>query len=369
MNVELSEKTSRLTAMLGRTGFAGVFLTMQHNFAWLTAGGSNGVDLSRDNGASTLFVTSDGRRFVLANTIEMPRLLAEELSAEDFEPLSFPWQAGGEVMAEKARDVCGSAALLASDIWMPGDVTPIEHEVAPCRFQLTPDEADRYRTLGHDAGTAMLRVISQLEPGETELEIAEKLRHEFALADMTSIVTLVAGDERISKFRHPVPTMNRWNRTLLLVACAKRGGLVASLSRMICVGSVPHELAAKTEAAAYVNACLMEATRPSTTSAQLYAIAAAAYAERGFGGEIDLHHQGGAAGYRSREWVARPNGGETVFPSQAFAWNPSITGTKVEETCIVDEHNVEVITASPDFPAIESMVNGRLFTSPGIFSL
>ena len=60
--------------------------------------------------------------------------------------------------------------------------------------------------------------------------------------------------------------------------------------------------------------------------------AAKAYAEKGFADEIDLHHQGGAAGYRTREWVAHPNANDVVRNDQAFAWNPSITGTKVEET-------------------------------------
>ena len=86
MNSELTEKTQRLSAMLERTGFDGVFLTLQHNFAWLTGGRSNGVDLSRDAGATSLLVASDGRRFVFANAIEMPRMLAEEVAADDFEP-------------------------------------------------------------------------------------------------------------------------------------------------------------------------------------------------------------------------------------------------------------------------------------------
>lgn len=368
MNTELTEKTTRLAVMLERTGFDGVFITLQHNFAWLTGGGSNGVDLSRDGGAATLFVTAEGRRFVFANAIEMPRMLAEEVSADDFEPVTFPWQTGGEIFAEKARSILGGPAKLGGDIWMP-DVTPIEHEIAPCRFRLTRDEESRYRKLGQDAGAAMRRAIDKLIPGETESGIAEKVRHELGLADINSIVTLVATDERIEKFRHPIPKANRWTKTLLLVTCAKRGGLVASLSRMICVGDVPNELAEKTEAAAYVNASLLDATRTGTTSSELYRVAEAAYRERGFAGEINKHHQGGAAGYKPREWVAHPCGGETVQVDQAFAWNPSITGTKVEETCIANENGIEIITASPNFPSIATRIGGREYISPGILSI
>jgi antitoxin VapB len=141
---------------------------------------------------------------------------------------------------------------------------------------------------------------------------------------------------------------------------------------------VPDELKIKTEAAAYVNACLLDATRPGTTGAGLYTAAANAYSEKGFADEINRHHQGGAAGYKTREWVAHPLGAEVVQPGQAFAWNPTITGTKVEETCIAAAdgaegadvtEGVEVITTSPDFPRIASTVQGREYFSPGILSL
>ena len=89
----------------------------------------------------------------------------------------------------------------------------------------------------------------------------------------------------------------------------------------------------------------------------------------GFAGDIHLHHQGGAAGYKTREWVAHPQSAEVVQADQAFAWNPSITGTKVEETCITTADGIEIITASPDFPRIATTVNGREYISPGILSL
>lgn len=39
---------------------------------------------------------------------------------------------------------------------------------------------------------------------------------------------------------------------------------------------------------------------------------------------------------------------------QAFAWNPTITGTKVEDTALVIGDNVELITSTPDWPVIET---------------
>ncbi len=75
---EIADKTERLQRMLAAEDLSGVLITSQHNFSWLTAGGSNGIDLTRESGAAAIFVRNDGKRYLLANRIEMPRLLAEE---------------------------------------------------------------------------------------------------------------------------------------------------------------------------------------------------------------------------------------------------------------------------------------------------
>jgi len=145
--------------------------------------------------------------------------------------------------------------------------------------------------------------------------------------------------------------------------------LIASLSRIACVGEIPDELRRKTEAVAHVFANFLAATQPGANGAEIYKIAAQAYAEKGFGDEINFHHQGGAAGYKSRDWVAHPASAEVVKNNQAFAWNPSITGTKAEETVIAGENGIEYLTASPDFPQIPFEIDGKEFFAPGILKL
>lgn len=180
---------------------------------------------------------------------------------------------------------------------------------------------------------------------------------------------MVGADERIEKFRHPIPTENVWKKVLLIVVCAKREGLIASLSRIVCVGKIPSKLKHKTEAAAYVFAKLLSETKTEKSGAQLYQIAAEAYAEKGFTNEINLHHQGGATGYKTRDWVIHPASSEKVFPNPAFAWNPSITGTKVEETCLILDNEIAMLTETPDFPKISVEIEGRKYFSPDILSL
>jgi antitoxin VapB len=186
---------------------------------------------------------------------------------------------------------------------------------------------------------------------------------------MRSLVTLVAADDRLAKYRHPVPTSEKFEKTVMLVTCGRRHGLIVSLTRIATIGRASSELIRRTEAAAFVNASLWHATREGTSGGELYDTAAIAYGEAGFPDEIDKHHQGGGAGYRTREWVAHPNSIEVVGPDQAFAWNPSITGTKVEETIIVRGGRCENITASHKFPQIVTVIGGVEYRSPGILEI
>ena len=370
VNREIETKTERIIQLVSRADLGGVLLNAQHNFAWITGGASNGIDLSRENGVASILVRRDGKRFLLANNIEMPRMLAEEVSADEFEPVEFSWQdekTAGDLLVAKARSLADRE--IATDLPIHQSTTAIESKLAPCRFELTEEEIDRFHKLGIDAGISVREAISKISPGQSEIEIAATMQAELAMRNIISVVTLVAADERIKNFRHPIPTENRWRRTLLLVTCAKRHSLIVNLSRMVCIGRVPAELQEKTEATAFVNATLWNATRPGATGAELYRIAAEAYSNVGFADEINLHHQGGAAGYKTREWVAHPKSVEAVEANQAFAWNPSVSGTKVEETMIVMGEGIEVITASPDFPVMATSIDGREYLSPGILSV
>lgn len=371
MSGEIEEKTERLVRLCAKEGLGGVLINSQPNFAWLTAGGTNGVDSSRENGVATLFVRRDGKRFVLANRIEMNRIITEELNGEDYEPLEFGWEeekANPVIITKLANSVMTEKIPLGCDIPI-GDSRVVEGAIAGARFVLTPNEVDRFKRLGQDAGRAIGELAHSLEPGSTEREVARRAKDALAAIGADAVVTLVAADDRVQRFRHPVPKDVQWKKVLMIVVCTRRHGLIASLSRIVCAGSIPDDLRMRTLAAAHVNAELFAATRPGVTGRELYEVAANSYRAEGYPDEEKLHHQGGAAGYRTRDWVAHPKSAERVQASQAFAWNPSITGTKVEETMIAFEDHIEVITTTKDWPSIPIEVQERGYVFPDVLSL
>ena len=78
-----------------------------------------------------------------------------------------------------------------------------------------------------------------------------------------------------------------------------------------------------------IDTAIMQRTRPGKSGADLSSDSPACTLRPASPGEWELHHQGGATGYASREWRASPNETRKVQLHQAFAWNPSITGTEI----------------------------------------
>jgi antitoxin VapB len=94
------------------------------------------------------------------------------------------------------------------------------------------------------------------------------------------------------------------------------------------------------------------------------------YAETGFANERRLHHQGGLAGYEPREVVATPGLSDVVMLGQAYAWNPSITGTKCEDTILVGAAENEVLTTISGWPTLSvTLENGQRVARPAILEV
>jgi Xaa-Pro aminopeptidase len=368
---EVDEKTDRVARLARESNLAGILIATQHNFAWLTGGRSNRVDGSRERGNGELLVAADGRRFVLANAIESGRVSGEALDGFDHQLIEYSWtdeRADPSLSIRLAQRTLGGADIGADVVASPAAF--VEPQIARLRTPLLPEEVERLRRLGRETGVVVGSAVRTLEPGMTENQVAAVVGSALVAHGIRPVVLLVGADDRIARYRHPVATTRVWRARLLVACCAERDGLIVALSRMVSATPVNSDLAARTRATADVFAALLDATRTSATGAQLFQAAVSAYERAGFPGEERLHHQGGAIGYRAREWVAHPASQDIVRPAQAFAWNPSITGTKVEDTCLIDDADrIEIITTSPEWPSSVRVVRGSQVRIPDVLEL
>jgi antitoxin VapB len=211
--------------------------------------------------------------------------------------------------------------------------------------------------------------ILKVKPRMSEFEIAALLSGETQRRGVQPIVNLIATDQRIYDFRHPLPTIKKLDKYAMLVLCGRQFGLVCSITRLVHFGPMPDELRHKAEAVAEIDAAMIAATRPGVILGEIFKQIQAKYAQFGFENEWQLHHQGGPAGYLPRETVAAPDGDLLVKVGQAYAWNPSITGTKSEDTILVSSDGNEILTQIPDWPLIEVEVDGEIIPRPATLEI
>src|SRR5687767_5998065 len=82
-------KLRRVRAALKAQGVPGMVFSTRANFAWLTGGGDNHVVSQSEHGAASIVVTPR-RALLVANRIEMRRIVEEEPVA-GFTPVETPW--------------------------------------------------------------------------------------------------------------------------------------------------------------------------------------------------------------------------------------------------------------------------------------
>jgi hypothetical protein len=106
--------------------------------------------------------------------------------------------------------------------------------------------------------------------------------------------------------------------------------------------------------------------RPGQRLGDIFKRGIEVYAEAGCPDEWQYQHQGGLAGYEPREIVATSCSEEVVSVGQVYAWNPSITGTKSEDTILVTGQGYEILTEMTDWPTVQVHINGQIFLRPAI---
>jgi Xaa-Pro dipeptidase len=333
------QRRQRLLDLMDRRGLGGIVLRRPANFAWYTNGADNRVDRSQPWGVADVLVTPFGET-VVTTTIEAPHMREEqtpELPVEEH-----PWHLPGDATLHELAD----GARLGADAPVDG-AERLDEEIVQLRRVLDEDAIERLRGIGADASAALAEAGETVVSGIDELELAANIAAACRRRGLTAPVLLAACDARIDRYRHAIPFVGRVERRAMLVVSVERGGLFANLTRFVELDDRPLELERRAAACEEILARMREeATRPGRTLADAFEDCTRFYAEAGYPGEWRLHHQGGTTGYLSREIIATPQTRDRIEIGNAFAWNPSITGFKSEETFVLTPAGPEVVTGA-----------------------
>ena len=319
---EVQARLEVIRELIARRGARRALLRSRRNFSWLTIGGDGHVVLSRETAVAPIAI--DARTaHVLAPVNEVDRLANEELAGLPLEIEQHPWEAATPF--ERGGD--GQTL----------DDESVEQELSPVRATLGDLEQQRMAWLGLRVTQVLDRVAGDLEPGVTELEASAEIGRKLGVDGIRAAVLLVAADDRIARYRHPLPTSVAIRRRAMLVAVAERWGLHVALTRVRELERPSEDLDRRRLATRDVLAAMLAASLPRRTLGSILEAAQRAYADAGFPDEWRLHHQGGLLGYRPRERLATPGDPTVLVPGMAVAWNPSITGAKLESSHLLTD--------------------------------
>jgi hypothetical protein len=322
-------KLERLLEILERRDAASLTLTSCEALAWLFDGARVTVPYVAQPVLAAV-VHRSGEIDVTAFANEVDRLAGEEIPDVTIRPI--PWH--GSLTDPDSTSLREADALA---------------DVRAARATLLPLERSRYGAFGAELAAAVTDVLATVDPRDTERAVAARLVGAVVALGADPIVTLVAGAARL-ELRHPLPTTGVLGDRAMIVVGARRHGLIANLTRWVCVDPIT---TAAEAAILEVEADALAATRPGRELRDVLGDIAASYERHGFGQHAWLdHHQGGPTGYAGRDPRATPDARELVAAGQAFAWNPSGPGVKVEDTVIVDADRVVVLTADPRWPTV-----------------
>jgi Xaa-Pro aminopeptidase len=330
-------------ALLDAHGLDAFVLRRPGNVAWYSCGGRSHILAVQEIGVADVVVRRDADEVVTAVN-EAPRLQSEELGALAAQWTVLAWNEAREGALPRGRVGSDSAF---------GDAVLLAGEVEAARRSLTDEERERYRRLGRDAAEALTDAAHAIGPRDSEYTAAAQVARELIARSIDPVVLLVAGASRLPHHRHALPGDEQIGAAVMLVACARRHGLIASLTRFVSFGSLDPEVADKQQRLLAVDAAFNGATVPGARVGDVFAVGRDAYRDNGFGAdEWRLHHQGGPTGYEPRDYVADAASGATIERWQAFAWNPSVPSLKCEDTILAGDPP-EVLTVDPRWPAQE----------------
>jgi Xaa-Pro aminopeptidase len=332
---DLPEKRARLLGILDAAGADSLVLTSHGAVSWYLDGARVHTSLAGDPIAAV--VVDRAGDTVVTSSNERARLALEELPAGPtvvdvpwHEPLSSAFPSGPGVIGE----------------------TDVAADLRAARASLLPLELQRYRALCREVAEVATAVLHSVHPQTTEREAAAALASRLVSRGIDAVVLLVAGRARLGH-RHPLPTDAPLGDRAMIVLCGRRHGLIANLTRWVRFGEATADELDADRRIREVEAGFFAATVAGAALSDAFLGGVSGYARHGFApDEWRRHHQGGAAGYNGRDPRATAETADPVRAGQAFAWNPSAPGAKVEDTVLLTADGIDVLTVDPEWPTV-----------------
>jgi Xaa-Pro dipeptidase len=341
---------ARIRGWLQSAGYGAVVLTRPQNVGWLTRGTNTPIDRTSAQDPVWFVITALSVTAV-TTTIEADRVREEVRVAGStaFDITSVPWYAA-DYRSSALSVVSGSVRVASDDSAVGVDAGD---DLIALRMILDATEQASLRTLGREATLALETALAEWHPGETDFEVQAAIIRTLEATGIQAPIIIVGGDDRLSRFRHPLAVGAPMNERVMAVIVARQEGLHVAVTRFADAQPAPVSLVEASSAVRAIETETLRALVPGTSYGQVLEAMADAYAAAGYAGAWREHYQGGPIGFDQREFEIAP--GDTgsrwfshpVEIGHAVAFNPSLRGgAKVEDTYLITVDGPVLVTDS-----------------------
>ena len=335
----VQRRIEALRSLSERHDASAIILDSRRDFAWLTLGGQNHIPYTTETGVAPVLVTREDA-VVLAPINEHDRIAEEEVAGLPLRLESLPWWQPGAAL-ERSKQIAKDGRLITA--------ADVGQELTSLRSQLTAAEHSRMTWLAQVVLEVAQEALRDVRPSTVEDEIVARVSAGFAAQGVRLPVVLTASDERIERYRHPLPAPRAVHARVMLIVVAERWGLHVAHTQFRELREMDKAVEERAAKLGDVLTAMRTATIPGNTLGDVLDAARESYRAVGMEEQWTLHHQGGTIGYQAREQIATPGDQTAIVPGMAFAWNPSAVGFKREETLYLDQSGAQhVLTTTPD---------------------
>ena len=362
LELEVAHKLAQMRGWLEQERAGAVRLRGVDWFAWATAGASNSHSHTAECGCAEVLVTRDAA-YILTDEAEAMRMREEEVRGPWTWQVS-PWMQPQlyELREHFVQHVAAGAPVLSDRPGLHERSLPVA--LREERLVLLESEQQRYRQVGQLAAGAAADALRHARPDWSEQELAAACVRALWLRGLQAVHVLVSGEQRQQRYRRAPAAQEVLGTQVVLALCARRFGLCASLSRQRRFGPTQHRADGAAVAMDDADAAMLaleavalDACETGHALSMVYHALDSAYAYAGQPDTVRTSRQGGIHGYLAPEVAAGAHTEILLKRGMALAFHPSLPGSTVEDTFLLDGNQLHNLTHDPAWPS--AMVQGR----------
>ena len=352
-------KQQQIADLIERTKAEAVLLQDPANIAWFTAG----ADLYRcttDNSRTSIFITPEARLFA-TNAVDSAQIFEREAFGLGFQLKQREWFQPHQQLIE---DLCRGRRVLTD---LPGpDAVAATEQIAKLRQPLTELDVRRLRILGRVVTHAVEATAVRVRRGVKESEIAGEVAHRLMKRTVTPIRVQVCADGRNQRFRHWMYGEDPVKNYVVISCMARRWGLHAGVSRIVCFETVPEELIDTFGKVVLMHATGQFFSRDGEKLGDIWKKVHRIYEKVGLASEWQRADQADVIGFTAGEHQVCPESTVELKAPTAVYWHPSVGPAACGDTVLIRDNSAQLITSRNAWPMVTVQVKGHQVACPGL---